>query len=38
MDATEKEETALVVEDTNVLQNKNTDDMIGAILVIGGGI
>ena len=38
MSATEKDESALVVEDTNVKKNKYTENMIGSVLVIGGGI
>ena len=49
MSATEKDGSALLVEDTDVLKNEitenitrrdsiNNDNMIGAVLVIGGGI
>ena len=49
MSATEKDESVLFVEGTNVLKNETTenltrrdstinDNMIGAVLVIGGGI
>ncbi len=38
MSTTEKDESALVVKDTIILNKKSNENMIGSVLVIGGGI
>ena len=38
MSADEKDEPTLVVEETEVLKTKSNENIIGSVLVIGGGI